>query len=238
MKNQTWLMMMINIKYKLFRNFFVTILLLTSGNFFAQVNDFQLWSGISIEKEVFNNMSISLEEEVRFVENATYLAKYYTDIGVKYDITRMVNFSVNYRYINEKDYDSPFSSENRFYSDLSFKQSINRLKISFRTRYQFRCISEKEFNMGESAAKYNRNKLSAEYNISNFPISPYISSECFYKIDFSKGSKFDKIRNEIGFEYRLNKYNQIELSYTIQNDLNQANPVNVYFMGIHYGISF
>jgi len=232
--------MMMMIKNLFISRFFiiVVILLIFNTKIFTQTKDFQIWSTAGIEKKINKNISVSLEEEARFYNNASFLKKYFTDIGIDYEFLRFFDASVNYRFITNRDYDSNFKNQKRYYFDLSIKQSYSSFRFSFRTRYQIQQENSIQKEMGELDEKYSRNKISIEYNIPNFPVSPNFASELFYKIDKTYNSFFDKIRYTFGAEYSINNDNQLEIYYMIQNEINQSFPEYSYIFGVSYKYDF
>ncbi len=204
----------------------------------AQTSDFQIWTTAGISKKITKDISLSIEQELRFYNNASFAKKYFTDIGVNYELLKFIDISLNYRFIKNRENNSLFETQNRYYTDICLKRSFNRFRFSFRTRYQVQQENKINKEMGEPTDIYNRNKLSIKYNIPKFPVSPNISSELFYQFDKAYGNKFDKVRFQFGLEYSILKDHKIEIYYMFQHEIMQAEPEKTYILGLSYSYEF
>ncbi len=55
---------------------------------YAQEQDFALWSGLQIRKDITQKLRASFEEEIRFNENITNINTFYSDIGISYKLNK------------------------------------------------------------------------------------------------------------------------------------------------------
>ena len=67
----------------------------------AQENDFQIWTSLSASDKVTYKTDINIKHGLRFRENASLLAKSYSDIRLKYKYNKKVSLAVGFRDINE-----------------------------------------------------------------------------------------------------------------------------------------
>lgn len=201
----------------------------------AQEKDFQVWTGITLKKDIADKIRISLEEGFRFDQNASSLKKYYTDVGLGYYLFKPLRISAYYRFTKANEL-THYETRHRYYFDLLFKHRISQVNFSLRSRYQNRYIDAIERPWISETHQYNRNKVAVKYDIQNNPVTPYISGELFYAINSSMGSYINKSRIKVGLEYRINKSHELELSYMIQNELNTAYPLSSYVLGINYTV--
>lgn len=215
---------------------FLSLLIFLNSNSFSQSKDFQIWTGGSIDIVIIDDLSFEVEEEFRLENNSTNLGKALTNIGLSYKLTDFMNVSGTYRFYKNNSLSSGFYNEHRYYFDLSFSEKINKFKLKYRSRYQSNILSELDTYLENEQEIYNRNKFSVIYNISNNPISPYIAFESYLKLTGIK--KFDKNRCRVGFEYKINKKSELDISYMIQTEINSKNPDTDYILGVSYGYSF
>lgn len=219
------------------KNIFL-IFIFISGFTFSQEKDFEIWTGAAVKSNFLKILEISVEEQLRFNNNATQISKYFTDIGLSYDITKSIEISGFYRYIRFRQLDGNYNSRHRFYTDLSFKKDIRRFQLTFRSRYQARYVDIVYRDLGYLQKNYSRNKVSIQYFHRKYPINFVISNEWYYQINRYEGSKFDKYRIGFGVDYVINPNKNIKVSYTIQREINVANPLYSYILELGYAYRF
>ena len=203
--------------------------------FFAQDKDFELWTGVALEANLFKNISFDLEEEIRFRNNASEFAVYFTDAGISIDLLKRFTFSGNYRFIRNKELTDNYSNIHRYYFDLSYSKNINRFAFIFRTRYQIRYENVYSSESGYLPEKYSRNKFGLTYNIYRSPLKVRLWGEFFYQLNNPEGNKIDKIRYAPELRYVINKSNELKIFYIIEKEYYIENPSIIYILGISYG---
>jgi hypothetical protein len=202
---------------------------------YSQNKDFQIWSGIALNKEITKKIQLGLEEQIRLSENATKIKQYYTAFSATYKLNKHLDIEGSYRFI-QKNESSSFQTNHRLSFDIGLRKKIAPLTFSLRARYQ------KEFYpvyfYDENPLKptqYLRNKLSIEAKTIK-KLNVYLSSELFYQLDNPAGNIFDKLRNEIGMQYKINKKNFINLFFMLQKQINVSKANSDYILGVNYKI--
>lgn len=216
---------------------FTFLYFLFFGNIAAQVSDAGLWTDVCIEKKVTYALAIKLTQEFRFNENISELGTVLSDIGINYRISKKISIGGNYRLTEKRRLDNSYSTRHRYYFDIAYKQKTKIASLSFRTRFQSQYADFNSKTDGRTPTYYSRNKLSVKYN-SGRKYEPYLASELYYQLNNPDGNKIDNVRYEFGVDYELNKLNNIELFYLIQQEYNVKNPGRDYIMGLGYTISF
>ncbi len=219
------------------RNIFLVFIFISSITF-SQEQDFEIWTGATVKSKFLKILEISVEEQFRFNNNATQISKYFTDLGLSYDITKNIEIGGFYRYIRFRQLDGNYNYWHRFYTDLTIKKDIRRFQLTFRSRYQARYVDVVYRDLGYLQKNYSRNKLSIEYYHRKYPINFVIANEWYYQINRYEGSKFDKYRIEFGLDYVINQNNKVKASYTLQREINVANPLYTYILELGYAYSF
>lgn len=203
----------------------------------AQVNDACLWTSLNIEKKFTPLLSANLNQEFRFNENLSELGAFYTDIGLNYKINKSIRISGNTRFIYNHRLDDSYSKRGRYYFDLSFRQKYKPVIISFRTRFQsqYKLYAEDD----EINPIYcNRNKVTLKFDLDK-KISPFLFSEIFVPLNKKINNlMIDNIRYAMGIDYKVNRMHSIDLFYMIDKELNQSNPLTNYIIGLSYNFNF
>ena len=81
--------------------FFLFIFFLT-GSLYGQDKDFNLWTGIKVEKYVANNLKLGLKVDNHLKDNLNQRKKSFFDLGVHYDKNDLT-LSLIYRFSNENE---------------------------------------------------------------------------------------------------------------------------------------
>lgn len=210
---------------------------------FAQqyYSDAGLWTTFELEKKVNKKFTGLFTQEWRVKENFSRLNLFYTNLGIEYKYNKHFKAALIYRWIDKYMEDNNFSYRNRLMLDLSFKNKIGPIALTFRHRLQ----AEKRDIFTSSKGLlltewYSRSKLGIKYNI-NKPITPYASTEIRYQINnlrnIESNHTFHRIRYALGLEYKLNDNNSISGYYLIQREWNVNIPNRLYIVGIEYSLS-
>ena len=120
----------------------------------AQEQDFQQWSKIGVSYELNKDLSVSLDQGLRFRENASLLDVTFSNLSLKYDLIKKWSVAIGYRYITDFDLSQNTSTSHRIYSDISYRKKKKRWLMKNRLRYQYQ---EENFIL--------RDKVSLSYNI-------------------------------------------------------------------------
>jgi hypothetical protein len=212
--------------------FFIFIFQCPQG--FAQSDDFQLWSGVSLDISITKKISFEIEEEVRLKDNAAEIDMYFTDAGISYNFWNNFKLAGNYRYIRKYEPEGVYSNMHKYYIDLEYENNIRRWEYSIRTRYQSRYRNIRSSELGFKPENHSRNKVCLAYDIYRSPLKPELCCEIYYQLNNPDGNKIDKIRLSPGLNYSINRANRIKIFYMIEKELSVKNPATNYILGIGY----
>lgn len=199
----------------------------------AQVNDFQIWTGVSVKKELTKKIQLELEEQIRLSENATAISQFFTEFTTAYKINKHIQIAGNYRFI-KKNEPSVFETIHRLSADLELTQKISIISLSLRSRFQQEFYPEWFYYENPlDPTQYLRNKLTVEAKIIK-KLNLYIAPELYYQLNNPVGNVFDKVRYAAGLQYKINKKNFISGFYMVQKQLNVSKADTDYVVGINY----
>lgn len=205
---------------------------------YGQVKDANLWMGYGLEMEMTKKISLELESQTRFNNNASSFNQFYTELSAGYDIIKPINVSGTYRYSRKNNGDYYFS-QNRFCLDLSYKFKLD-MGLGFKTRARYQHVFDrlKEVN-GVYPDKGNlyRQSFKISYDIPNFKlITPYIGGELFYALQpVNPTSKLDTYRFKAGMDFDLPKRISLRLFYTYEYEHRTVdNIAHIYGFQINY----
>jgi hypothetical protein len=204
----------------------------------AQQKDFGVWASVSARHKITQKLSVTVEEQFRFNQNATAIGQYFTDAGLEYALSKKFKLGISYRFINSFQ-NTYYSKRHRVYVDLSFKTKYSSLQIILRTRLQEQQKDLYSSETGYLPEWYSRNKVTLKLN-NGRKFLPYVSTELFYMIAAPNTVKsiVDKMRYTAGMEYEFNRVHAVDVYYLIQHDINVNNPIADYVAGIGYVYTF
>lgn len=214
---------------------------LLGTSLFAQYRankDAGLWSTLTIQHEIKDNLILTLDQEFRMRENYTQINLFYTNLGVAYKINKNWKIEPSIRHIDKFRADGTVSFRNRFSLDINFKTKFKIITFTQRARYQTEFQDYYSSKKGKLNEQFLRYKLNAEYNTKG-KLTPYLAVELRYQISVpGKDAQFNGLWHRIryigGLEYKLNKKNIVNLYYVIQNEFNISPPEDNFITGISY----
>lgn len=217
----------------------ILFLLLSLTGLKAQTNDAQMWLSVDLEKKLNPKLSLHFAEELRMNENITEAGTIFSDLAVSYDLTRSLNASVNYRFINKRRLDDTYDFRHRFYVDLTYKVAPKPVIITLRARVQQQYTDFFTSEKGRIPKNYGRTRLKLAYDQWK-PFRPFVAAEIFIPFDNKKYSSFtvDCIRYQAGLEYKFNKHHSLSAFYMIQRERNVADPETDFVSGLGYSYVF
>ncbi|MBN1416419.1 MAG: DUF2490 domain-containing protein [Bacteroidales bacterium] len=202
----------------------------------TQQSDFQFWPQIQVGYALSSRFKITLEEEVRLRENASLLKKELTDLGLTCKITRFLRLGLNYRLeLTSKNPDDK-SWRSGLYGDIMLRQKLQRFQFDYRIRFQSPKIESIDEATELQQLLKNRHKLSVEYNIKGIPLTPEMEAEIFIPVVRKQPLIIDEYRLWIKLSYALNKRHEVGIKYGVQREINVADPLTAYILGISYSL--
>jgi len=203
----------------------------------AQENDFQIWTDLSVNKELTKKWDLSFEQNLRFGNNVTQLSKSYSNLSAGYSVADFLKLSVLYRFVI-RNKDESYIYGHSFAFDATLKQKFNRFKLSMRNRFMLKYSEILSSDKGKIPDRYYRTKMELVYNIRKFPLDPFVSVESFLLMPKGDEAFFDAVRTAFGLEYSINKRQALEAYWLNEWGLNKEADNNNFVLGISYSYSF
>ena len=215
--------------------FFCTASFLWPLNSTAQIDDYGLWLGVTVQKQLTRQMEVSLMEELRTNHDVTTVDAVISDIGLAYSFSKKLKAEFHYRFINSNQ-ENYYSKRHRLYFDISLKEKIDFVSITLRERIQEQYNDINSSETGKIPVWTIRSKLAAKFDL-NKKYSPYISAEMYYILDNAKeiDQLVTRLRYETGFSYDFNRMHSIN-PYVLYQDA-RSNRFSQLIFGLSYTLS-
>ena len=183
---------------------------------FSQDSNLGNWLIYIGNKKLNSKWNIHNEVQYRNYNAIGDLEQLLLRTGVGYNITEKNNILLGYGYILSENYvgntdDKASVNEHRIFQQYTTKQSIGKVKLSHRYRFEQRFVEEYFKLRFRYFLSLNVPLKNNESGVSPFYLSAY--NEIFLN---SKSSIFDRNRVYGGLGYNVNKNVRIELGYMNQ----------------------
>lgn len=203
------------------RALLVSGIIALSGVTFSQNSEFEVWTQVGAEGDVIKKLDWSASLSTRFGNRG--VNTFFPEFGLEYKLKKWLRPSIEYRYVAEKDEYTNYISRNRLNFNLTLKESIDRLSISGRIRYQYafdRLASSVNFNPEFDRAI--RTKLGLKYDLNDNIFSPTASAELFFDPKFSATNTLSKVRIGLGTDLELDGPHSFDFKYQIDTRLDPS----------------
>jgi len=192
--------------------------------------DFGTWGGVSVNKEVADDLKVDADFQVRTDDNSTRLNQFFLDLGARYKVNKYLRTGISWRSKMKNNW-SGYDSQNRLYFDLTGKLKLNAINLYLRSRTQTTSIRNAE------NPAYERIRVKAKIKIEK-GLKVFLQDEFFFHLNGTGTSNYKKNRFGLGFEYAISDYLKMNLKYLRITEVNQVYPLrmNVIALGLSYSI--
>lgn len=178
--------------------------------FASDDGDFQFWSSVSASFDVNKDWIVTVEEQLKFRNDAGHLYYQHTDLGFTYkSFADWIDIGLNYKQAYLEQSNGHWGRENRPHLNITFKGRLGSLDFSDRSRFEYR---DKEY--GDDLWRYvNKLEVNLPYEFTKFKFHPYVADQVYINLD---GSGFEKNRVYTGVTFELSEDIESELYYVWQ----------------------
>ena len=197
------------------------------------VEDLRLWTGAKIQKTFSKDWTVSIQEEIRFKHNISEINNYFTELGLRYRISKNFALQGDLRFTQDKKRDNSYESFFRYNFDLRYKGKIDFLTVNYRLRYQKELEDLNVFDMNAPYVKQFRNRITFKINnLGHF--EPYVSAEIFQTFLPYVSPDFTYYRLLAGLRYEPGNFGSFKLAWGFNRELNSQNPFMIYMFKLNY----
>lgn len=209
------------------------LLLLSCAAFNVSAED-DFGGNISVElsKKLSKRVDVSLEEEVRLIQNMSYFDRSATTLGADFKlIKKHLKGGIAYSALvyNETNY---CLLDHRAIASLTGIMNAGNFEFSLRARYQATFQDDSYGNSHKVDPKQIvRGKAGVEYEFAKIKLYPYVSAEAYYEIAKKDCNRF---KYAVGAKKKINKHNSVALGFQLDDKLKS----NKYYLLLGYSYKF
>jgi hypothetical protein len=204
---------------------------------FGQNDDFGIWLGIDIRHQIIKNLDVTLAGCMRTFNKTSQVEQYFVEGGLQYKFTKNLSTAVSYRLVNTLEDNSSYYFRHKLFLDLKGSLPVNKFDLSLRIRMQRTTRTYIEDSKDLDSEYAGRVKLKAEYNLSSFPVVPYLYMESFSPVFSGSRLSMSKTRYSAGAQLKITRNSSIEAEYIFQRDF-QPKISNEHIVSLNYKIKF
>lgn len=205
-------------------------------------SDFELWSGLGVEKSLGDHFKIGIDQDFRFWQNASSLDKQITELSLGYSFwDDRLTLGSKFRYTKDMDVDLDFDHERRYSAFVKFEHKpIKRLELNYRLMYQNENDFGSSLGANDTPTHDWRFKATADYNIKGWKLDPAMSFELFRSSDSNSelaGSTlagFSKARLTLGTSYKIKNVGSVKAFYRVERELTDYYPATIGIAGVGF----
>lgn len=203
----------------------------------AQEKDFQLWTDVSLKKEISKHWDLSFEQNLRFGNNAGRFDKSYSNLTLGYALKKYLKLDFMYRFVMHEKPDY-LSYGHTFAFDATVRQKYSRFRFSLRNRFLYKYADILSSEEGKFPERYYRTKFEVGFHTRHFPVDPYLSAESFLFLPKGEKAVMDALRTSAGIEYAISKHQAASCYWMNEWGFNTVGAEDLFILGISYSYSF
>lgn len=184
----------------------------------AQEKDTEMWLGGSLDSKFSKKLNGQISQVFKFNDTISRYKSSFTELGLKYDLNKFIDFKINYRFIGNP----PDGNTHRFSADFAsiIKKKNFPLSFAYRMRYQHEILIN-----NRNTTDFIRNKFTLKYNLSKI-VDPFVSFEMFYRLNGK--NEIREFRYLIGADWKLSDKLELSSYYFYSDELNMRNTKDVH----------
>jgi len=245
---------------------FAIALLCSTVPLIAESDDVQCGVELEASKKIVKGLEASVSGEVRTQDGVSDLERFSIGAALSYKLTSWMKIDGGYVLMNRKTlaedkpkeeygggwhYNEYWSPRHRAFASLSASwEFVKHFELSIRERYQYTLTTAKnkeryyiDFPEIRGNDKFVdadgehllRSRVQLKYARKKLDFEPYVSVELLN--DLSDGFANDQVRYTVGTGYRINKHNQMGLSYRYKDKSNKEESKG-HLITISYSYAF
>ncbi|MDR1779750.1 MAG: DUF2490 domain-containing protein [Tannerella sp.] len=193
----------------------------------------------SAEKQLIRNLDLNFEEELRLATTPNVYDRTVSTLGIDYSLmNKKLKIGAYYAFIYLYNNDFLYEPRHRFYVNLSYRQKLDQLTLSWRIRLQETLRDDNRGSYRVNPRYVMKNKLEAEYAIFGKPWKPFISCDFSTNLNDDE-TRYDlvRLRTQAGANWRINRTTSMDF-YLRYDEYLKADDPRTISVGVAYKMRF
>jgi hypothetical protein len=200
----------------------------------GQVNDFNTWWELELNKKITGRLDLNGELEQRFQNNSLQYGRTMVTLEASFELLDFLSLAGGTRLNLVKDGEQNLQSRYRLHLDLEGEHHLSGFDLSLRTRLQYGFDDFLAFDYFELDAIVNRNRLKVNRHIFGTRIDWFASAESYHGSNRQSPWRIYAMRYSAGARYSFSFRSRVSLRYIFEDELNVPDPRKLYILAAGY----
>jgi len=210
----------------------------TAPDLRGQIQDFQTWWELEMDKKISSKLDLRGELEQRFVNNSLQYGRTLMTLGASCDILDYLRLAGGGRVIFSLNGEQELQTRYRIHLDAIGGYDLSGFDLSLRVRFQYGFDDLPEWRYLSLNAFVNRNRLKVARHVFGTKFDWFASVESWHGSDNESQWRTIGMRYSAGIRYSLNFTSRLSLRYILEDEFNVVYPVQLHVLVMRYSYSF
>lgn len=185
----------------------------------------------TVNYKPIKGLKLSIDEKIELRDNITNFKRFNTRAQIEYNVIKYFELGLGYNFLasykdgkKSTNYESYWDFRHRVFLKAAAKYKYDRFSFSLREKFRTTFRTD-EYNPNEKlfAEMVLATRVKAQYKFFSKPLKTYLSVEMFNplnKVEY-QDNWINKLEYQLGFVWRLDKFNALEFFYVFEQGFNQ-----------------
>ena len=204
----------------------------------GQVEDFQSWWELELNKKISGKLDLNGELELRFKNNSLQYSRTLLTLGASYDFSDYFRLAGGARAVFVMDGEQQMHARYRLHMDGVGSYDLSGFDLSLRIRLQYGFEDVLAFRYFRFNTLVNRNRLKVAHHIFGTRFGWFASVETLHGSTNESQWLTFAMRYSAGLRFSPNFTSRFSLRYIMEDEFNVINPRQLHVVVLGYTYRF
>ena len=216
----------------------VLLFFIAAADLQGQVEDFQSWWELELNKKISGKLDLNGELELRFKNNSLQYSRTLLTLGASYDFSDYFRLAGGGRAVFVMDGEQQMHTRYRFHMDGMGSYNLSGFDLSLRIRLQYGFDDVLAFRYIKLNALVNRNRLKLRHHIFGTRFGWFATVESWHGSTNESQWLTFAMRYSVGLRFSPNFTSRFSLRYILEDEFNVINPRQLHVVVLGYTYRF
>jgi len=204
----------------------------------GQVEDFQSWWELELNKKVSGKLDLNGELEQRFKNNSLQYSRTLLTLGASYEVLDYLSLAGGVRTVFVMDGEQQMHARYRLHMDGTGRYNLSGFDLSLRIRLQYGFDDMLAIRYLRLNALVNRNRLKVAHHIFGTRFGWFATVESWHGSNRESQWLTYAMRYSVGARFSPNFTSRFSLRYIMEHEFNVINPRQLHVVVLGYSYRF
>lgn len=217
---------------------FFLLFFIAAADLHGQVEDFQSWWELELNKKISGKLDLNGELEQRFKNNSLQYSRTLLTLSASYDFSEYFRLGGGVRTVFVMDGEQRLHARYRFHMDGVGSYDLSGFDLSLRIRLQYGFEDVLAFRYFRFNEFVNRNRLKVAHHIFGTRFGWFASVESWHASTRESQWLTVAMRYSIGARFSPNFTSRFSLRYILEDEFNVTYPEQLHVVVVGYTYRF